>query len=102
MRNAALAAQYHRLPADRTGSRTDNPTMTARRAQAIGRSLDTLFRVGTLGTLSDGELLECLTSTQSSAGEDAFRALVERHGPMVLGLCRIRCAGRCYCAAWKG
>jgi RNA polymerase sigma factor (sigma-70 family) len=62
--------------------------MTARRAQAIGRSLDTLFRVGTLGALSDGELLECLTSRQNSDGAEAFRALVERHGPMVLGLCR--------------
>jgi len=62
--------------------------MTARRAQAIGRSLDTLFRIGTLGSLSDGELLECLTSRRNSDGEEAFRALVERHGPMVLGLCR--------------
>jgi len=62
--------------------------MTARRAQAIGRSLDTLFRVGTLGSLSDGDLLDCLTSRQNADGEEAFRALVERHGPMVLGLCR--------------
>ncbi|MGO9921234.1 MAG: RNA polymerase sigma factor [Isosphaeraceae bacterium] len=60
--------------------------MAARRAHAIGRSLDTLFRVGTLGSLSDGELLECLTS--SSDAEEAFRAIVERHAPMVLGLCR--------------
>jgi len=62
--------------------------MTARRTYAIGRSLDTLFRVGTLGSASDGELLECLSSEQNSDAEEAFRVLVERHGPMVLGLCR--------------
>lgn len=62
--------------------------MTSRRAHGIGRSLDTLFRVGALGTLSDADLLECVSSRQNSESEDAFRALVERHGPMVLGLCR--------------
>jgi RNA polymerase sigma factor (sigma-70 family) len=62
--------------------------MAARRTAAIGKSLDTLFRVGALGSLSDGELLECMLSRRNSDCDPAFRALVERHGPMVLGLCR--------------
>jgi RNA polymerase sigma factor (sigma-70 family) len=62
--------------------------MMSRLPNALGRSLDTLFRAGALGSLSDGELLECLTSPHNSDAEAAFRAIVERHGPMVLGLCQ--------------
>jgi RNA polymerase sigma factor (sigma-70 family) len=35
--------------------------------------------------LSDGQLLECFVSRRDDA---AFEALVRRHGPMVLGVCR--------------
>src|SRR5467141_3162998 len=35
--------------------------------------------------LADGELLECYITQQDEA---AFEALVRRHGPMVLGVCR--------------
>jgi RNA polymerase sigma factor (sigma-70 family) len=35
--------------------------------------------------LTDGELLECFVTRRD---EDAFAALVRRHGPMVLGVCR--------------
>ena len=62
--------------------------MTTRLAQTKWRSLDTLFNVGTLGALSDLELLECFRSDRGTAGQEAFRILVERHGPMVLGRCR--------------
>jgi RNA polymerase sigma-70 factor (ECF subfamily) len=37
------------------------------------------------GGLSDGELLECFIACREEA---AFEALVRRHGPMVLGVCR--------------
>jgi RNA polymerase sigma factor (sigma-70 family) len=37
------------------------------------------------GGLSDGELLECFVGRRSEA---AFEALVRRHGPMVLSVCR--------------
>jgi RNA polymerase sigma factor (sigma-70 family) len=50
--------------------------------------METLFNAGTLGVLSDPELLECFRSDRGGAGQEAFRVLVERHGPMVLGLCR--------------
>jgi RNA polymerase sigma factor (sigma-70 family) len=51
------------------------------------RSLVTLFDAGTLGARTDRELLECFQSDRGAAGQDAFRVLVERHGPMVLGTC---------------
>src|SRR5262245_20405601 len=37
------------------------------------------------GALTDGQLLECFISRRDEA---AFDALVRRHGPMVLGVCR--------------
>ena len=41
-----------------------------------------------IGGLTDAELLEQFTSRRDEAAELAFRALVERHGPMVLHVCR--------------
>jgi len=61
---------------------------------ARGRSGDitthyqTLFQAGAVGTLSDGRLLEQFVNHRDGAREAAFRALVERHGPMVLRVCR--------------
>src|SRR5262249_6146125 len=37
------------------------------------------------GELRDGQLLECFVARRD---EGAFNALVRRHGPMVLGVCR--------------
>jgi RNA polymerase sigma factor (sigma-70 family) len=57
----------------------------------IGASLGqaiTLFRVGAVGSLSDGQLLERFASGRGEAGELAFAALVERHGPLVARICR--------------
>jgi RNA polymerase sigma factor (sigma-70 family) len=42
-----------------------------------------LVRAG--GDLTDGQLLECFVSRRDEA---AFEALLRRHGPMVLGVCR--------------
>ncbi len=49
------------------------------------RHLDTLFRSGPAGDLADGTLLERFLATRDEA---AFEALVARHGPMVLRVCR--------------
>jgi RNA polymerase sigma factor (sigma-70 family) len=38
--------------------------------------------------LPDGSLLERYLTGDEAAAQQAFRALVERHGPMVLGICR--------------
>jgi hypothetical protein len=37
------------------------------------------------GELTDGQLLECFLARREEA---AFEALLRRHGPMVLGICR--------------
>ncbi len=50
--------------------------------------LHTLYRVGVLGDLSDAQLLERYLGGLDDAAEAGFAALVERHGPMVLRVCR--------------
>ena len=62
--------------------------MTTRLAQSKWQSLGTLFNAGALGALTDPELLKCFRTDRGAGGQEAFRILVERHGPMVLGLCR--------------
>src|SRR5687768_16329189 len=54
----------------------------------VSRQLDALFLVGTVGGLTDGQLLERFTDRGGEAAELAFSALVDRHGPMVLRVCR--------------
>jgi RNA polymerase sigma factor (sigma-70 family) len=53
------------------------------------RHVRTLFAVGTVGGLTDGQLLERYTNSDGELAEPAFAALVDRHGPMVLRVCRI-------------
>ena len=62
--------------------------MGSRRSSELHGHLDTLFRVGVIGDLSDSQLLERFVADRDEAGEVAFRSLVERHGPMVLRVCR--------------
>jgi len=62
--------------------------MRAQPEQSTWLSLETLFQVGTIGSLNDGKLLDCFLTQTGAAGQQAFRILLERHGPMVLGLCR--------------
>jgi RNA polymerase sigma factor (sigma-70 family) len=50
--------------------------------------IDRLFRAGTAAGLSDAQLLERFATRHGEAAEAAFAALVERHGPMVLRVCR--------------
>ena len=51
------------------------------------RALEALFDKGALGGLTDGELLDCFLDSRDSIGHEAFRLLVERHGPMVRNVC---------------
>ena len=55
---------------------------------ALPKDLDTLWRVGSVGGLSDGELLDRFLLGGDGADEVAFMALAARHGPMVLRVCR--------------
>ena len=62
--------------------------MVHRRNGVVQRQLRTLFNLGTIGELTDGQLLERFTTQTGDASELAFAALVERHGRMVLRVCR--------------
>jgi RNA polymerase sigma factor (sigma-70 family) len=47
-----------------------------------------LFNFGAVGAISDAELLEGFVSRRDQAAEAAFEELVNRHGPMVLRVCK--------------
>ena len=51
---------------------------------AVAHQLRTLFHVGTVGELTDGQLLERFATGGGETAELAFAALLERHGPMVI------------------
>ncbi len=56
---------------------------------SVVRQLGSLFEGGSMAGLSDRQLLErYIAGGTDPAGEAAFAALVGRHGPMVLGVCR--------------
>jgi RNA polymerase sigma factor (sigma-70 family) len=52
------------------------------------RQLRTLYRFGVIGNQSDEELLDRFLARRDETAEEAFSVLVQRHGPMVLGVCR--------------
>ncbi len=56
--------------------------------RAVSGAIDRLFRSGTAVGLSDGQLLERFILGHDEGAESAFNVLVERHGPMVLAVCR--------------
>ena len=56
---------------------------------ALAAQLRTLCTLGSVGSLTDDELIErFLARTDTAASEAAFAALVERHGTMVLSVCK--------------
>jgi hypothetical protein len=62
--------------------------MAGPRSGDLFKHLSSLFRVGTLAGAPDPQLRERFVAGRDEAGEMAFRALVERHGPMVLRVWR--------------
>ena len=50
--------------------------------------LGAILRFGVVGDLSDSQLLQRFLTGRDGAEQAAFSALVERHGPMVLSVCR--------------
>ncbi len=55
---------------------------------SLVRQLGSLFECGSAAGRSDRELLERFIARREPADEAAFAAIVARHGPMVLGVCR--------------
>jgi RNA polymerase sigma factor (sigma-70 family) len=60
--------------------------MASGESASVARSLGTLFSSGTAVGLSDAQLLERFASGRDNGA--SFEALLTRHGPMVLGVCR--------------
>src|SRR5437016_5611680 len=55
---------------------------------AVLRPLRILLEAGSMAGMTDVELLERFATHRDAGAELAFAALVARHGPMVLGVCR--------------
>ena len=53
-----------------------------------GRQLNRLFRLGTVTGMTDPQLLEQFVAGDADSAGMAFEAIVERHGPLVLRICR--------------
>ena len=71
------APEFVRLP---DGDESTSKTLACTRI--------TVRQGAALGGLTDGELLDCFLDSRDSVGHEAFRLLVERHGPMVRSVCR--------------
>ena len=63
-------------------------TFRSHRPMEFLKQIETLFRTGTAGGLTDGQLLERFLERRDEDAEAAFAALVDRHGAMVLRVCR--------------
>src|SRR4051812_46076499 len=57
-------------------------------SREVSRHLNTLFHCGAAGQLGDEQLLDRFVTGREEAAEAAFAALMDRHGAMVLGVCR--------------
>jgi DNA-directed RNA polymerase specialized sigma24 family protein len=66
-------------------SRQESPCMPAESYRSVVEYLRHLTRSGRAGESTDRQLLERFVAQREGA---AFAALMQRHGPMVLGLCR--------------
>ncbi|MGO9462624.1 MAG: sigma-70 family RNA polymerase sigma factor [Isosphaeraceae bacterium] len=54
---------------------------------SFAQDIQTLFESGSLGELTDRQLLERFTTREAESAELAFAVLLKRHGPMVLRTC---------------
>jgi HlyD family secretion protein len=59
-----------------------------RRDGALLRQFRTLYNIGAIGDLTDGQLLERFATDADEAAELAFSALVERHEALIWRVCR--------------
>ena len=63
--------------------------MTSSRVSGVvAGPLSTLWGVGVIGGLSDGQLLDRFATGHGEAARLSFQSLVDRHGPMVLRVCQ--------------
>jgi RNA polymerase sigma factor (sigma-70 family) len=57
--------------------------------RGTGQQLKRLFHLGTVSGMTDPQLLEQFVAGNDESAALAFEALVERHGPMVLRVCKM-------------
>ena len=62
--------------------------MARGRSDSVLRPLRVLLETGSVAGMTDGQLLERFAARRDGVAEAAFAAVVSRHGPMVLGVCR--------------
>ena len=62
--------------------------MVQSKGGGVARELGTLWSTGTLTGATDAQLLQRFTLDRDATAELAFRELLERHAPMVIGVCR--------------
>jgi RNA polymerase sigma factor (sigma-70 family) len=62
--------------------------MNPAKGDAVAHQLEMLWASGTFTGLSDAQVLGRFTGGGEGAAEPAFRELLNRHGPMVMGVCR--------------
>src|SRR5215831_17142563 len=74
-----------RRPRSRRPASSERSGMSHGTSTSVARQLGSLFAAGTAAGLPDRQLLERYIA---SCDEAAFAAIVDRHGPMVLGVCR--------------
>jgi RNA polymerase sigma factor (sigma-70 family) len=66
---------------------TGDDSMSIRVSSAALGAIQDLFDWGAMGVWTDSQLIERFLAGREE-GEAAFRVLIQRHGPMVLGVCR--------------
>ena len=82
-KDSPASRQYgYGLRGPRWGSFMRNPN-----SEAVAEGVHTLFHFGVMGTWTDERLVAQFLSGREG-NEAAFRVLLRRHGPMVLGICR--------------
>ncbi|WP_406693823.1 sigma-70 family RNA polymerase sigma factor [Singulisphaera sp. Ch08] len=62
--------------------------MATRKDKTLRPQFSTLFNIGAIRERTDGQLLERFATDRGELAELAFAALVERHGSMVMRVCR--------------
>jgi RNA polymerase sigma factor (sigma-70 family) len=62
--------------------------MISGKTSSVVRQLDVLWTSGSLTGMSDAQLLGRFAEARDSTAESAFRELINRHGSMVMGVCR--------------
>ncbi len=62
--------------------------MAANSSDRVFRHVNRIFNLGAVGMTPDGQLLDWFVSRGDESAEAAFEELMNRHGPMVFGVCR--------------